>query len=110
MLLVYASDESAARLQVLQDFADLDESGFTPAPGRPDDWTNPLGEQLYIESVYQIPTGDVSAIGRLLGDDDAPYTDKHLIASLLEDARRRQTLEPNAGTLSRINEAELYLQ
>lgn len=110
MLLVYATNEAAACLQVLQDFAEFDDSGFAPSPGSPDDWINHLGEQLYIESVYQIPPGDVSAIRRLLGDNDAPHTDKHLVASLLEDARRRQTLEPNAGTLSRINEAVLYLQ
>jgi hypothetical protein len=46
----------------------------------------------------------------MLGDDDAPYTDKHLIAGLLEDSRRIQMIEPNAGTLSRIAQAEQYLQ
>jgi len=30
---------------------------------------------------------------------------KEMIAKLLEDARRIQELEPNAGTQSRINEA-----
>ncbi|HCJ7422772.1 TPA: hypothetical protein NVL94_003144, partial [Citrobacter freundii] len=62
------------------------------------------------ESVYPVPSGDLSAIRRMLGDDDAPYTDKHLIAGLLEDSRRIQMIEPNAGTLSRIAQAEQYLQ
>lgn len=30
---------------------------------------------------------------------------KDIIAKLLEDARRLQEIEPNAGTLARINEA-----
>lgn len=35
---------------------------------------------------------------------------KHVIASLLEDAKRLQELEPNAGTESRIMEAEIFLK
>ncbi|MEP9011483.1 hypothetical protein [Enterobacter kobei] len=35
---------------------------------------------------------------------------KMVIAGLLEDARRIQTLEPNAGTAARIEEAEFILR
>lgn len=110
MILIYATDESAARLQALEDFALLNDSGFAASAQTPYEWENPHGDQLFIESVYPVPSGDLSAIRRMLGDDDAPYTDKHLIAGLLEDSRRIQMIEPNAGTLSRIAQAEQYLQ
>ncbi|HGL5375497.1 TPA: hypothetical protein ACKFCW_004431 [Citrobacter farmeri] len=83
MILIYATDESAARLQALEDFARLNDSGFAASAQTPYEWENPHGDQLFIESVYPVPSGDLSAIRRMLGDDDAPYTDKHLIAGLM---------------------------
>lgn len=35
---------------------------------------------------------------------------KELVAKLLEDARRLQEVEPNAGTEQRIKEAEAFLK
>ena len=35
---------------------------------------------------------------------------KELVAKMLEDARRLQETEPNAGTEQRIKEAEAFLQ
>lgn len=43
--------------------------------------------------------------------EDISMTDvKELVAKLLEDARRLQEIEPNAGTEQRIKEAEAFLQ
>lgn len=43
--------------------------------------------------------------------EESSMTDvKELVAKLLEDARRLQEVEPNAGTEKRIKEAEAFLK
>ena len=40
MILIYATDESAARLQALEDFARLNDSGFAASAQTPYEWEN----------------------------------------------------------------------
>ena len=67
MILIYATDESAARLQALEDFARLNDSGFADLPQTHMSGRILHGDQLFIESVYPVPSGDLSAIRRMLG-------------------------------------------
>ncbi|MFU1625744.1 hypothetical protein ACM2VE_13370 [Escherichia coli] len=48
MILIYATDESAARLQALEDFARLNDSGFAASAQTPYEWENPHGARLLL--------------------------------------------------------------